>query len=424
MKRLAVLSLVAPLAVLGTSGPARAAELCQGQVPTIVGVFGGTVTGTAGDDVIATEGAHEVEAGDGNDRICVTGQDDPNAIWVDVVAGAGDDIVDSTAFDSAVNARLGPGVDAFVGGPGPDDVNSRDTDGLGDTIATGGGRDRVIAGRWGQPVNDVVDLGAGLDYLKLRGLPGSGSLDAGADRDLVEITDRSHAEWRIDNRKRTLSVGDVTMPMLGFESFDLGELRWDSLRFVGGPDDETLDLWKYPPAKPDGGVLVDMGGGDDRFIPGPAPLTGPYHGGAGRDWLDIEATRPKVRKESVSADLVAGLVRVGGHEAKATSWSDLTLEGFNRNTVRTGPGSQDIVVRGCRATVHAGSGDDVVRHEASTLLCGGVVSSRALTAYGEGGDDVLTGGTGNDRLMGGPGRDTAKGGPGRDVCSAESEVSC
>lgn len=428
MKRLVVLSLlapIAPIAVLGTSGEARAAELCQGQVPTIVGAFGGTVTGTAGDDVIATEGAHTLEAGDGNDRICVTGPDDPNVIWVAVVAGAGDDSVDSTAFDGAVYAELGPGADAFVGGPGSDDVDSRDTDGIGDTVATGGGRDRVITGRSGQPVNDVVDLGTGLDYLKLRGLPGTGSLDAGASRDRVQMTDHSRAEWRIDNRKRALSVGEATMPLLGVETFDLGELRWDSVRFVGGPGEETLDLWKYPRAKPDGGVIVDMGGGDDRLIPGPAPLSGPYHGGAGRDWLSIEGPRAKVTKGSVSADLVAGLVRVGAdHEAKATSWTDLTLEGFDRNTVRTGPGSQYVVVRGCRATVHAGSGDDVVRHDPAAFPCGGAVSARALTAYGEGGDDILTGGTGKDRLMGGPGRDTAKGGPGRDVCSAEVRISC
>lgn len=424
MKRLMVLSLLAPLAVLGTSGQARAAELCQGQVPTIVGAPGGTVTGTAGDDVIATEGAGSVEAGDGNDRICVTGLDDPNVLWVDVEAGAGADIVDSTAFDGAVLARLGPGADGFVGGPGSDDVNSRDTDGVRDTVATGGGRDRVLTGRWGQPLNDVIDLGPGLDYLKVRGIPGTGSLDAGADRDLVQLTDRTRADWRIDNRKRTLTVGDVTMPMLGVEAFDLGDLRWGSVRFLGGADEETLDLWKDPPAKADGGVIVDMGGGDDRFIPGPAPLSGPYHGGAGRDWLLIEATKTNVRKGRVSADLFAGLVRVGDDEAKATSWTDLTLEGFDRNTVRTGPGSQHVVVRGCRATVHAGSGDDVVRHEPAAFPCAGAVSARALTAYGEGGDDILTGGAGDDRLMGGPGRDTAKGGPGRDVCSAEVRISC
>jgi Ca2+-binding RTX toxin-like protein len=425
MKRLAVLSLLAPLAVLGTSTSAQAAALCQGQEPTIVGTPGETVVGTAGDDVIVSEGADEVEAGDGNDLICVTGEDDPNRIWVTVFAGPGDDIVDTTAFDWDVIAELGPGVDAFVGGPGPDEVRTRDTGSMGETIATGGGRDRVIMGWWGRPVNDVVDLGPGLDYLKLRGLPGTGSLDAGAGRDLVQVTDRSRAEWRIDNRKRSLSVGDVTMPMLGVESFDLGDLRWGSVRFVGGPDDETLDLWKYPPAKPDGGVTVDMGGGDDRFIPGPAPLSGPYHGGAGRDWLSIEAVRANMRKGSVSADLVAGLVRVGAdHEVKATSWSDLTLEGFGRNSVRTGPGSQYVVVRGCRATVHAGAGDDVVRHHPSAFPCGGAVAARAFTAYGEGGDDILTGGTGDDRLMGGPGRDTAKGGPGRDVCSAEVRIGC
>ena len=281
MKRLAVLSLMAPLAVLATPGPTQAAELCQGLAPTIVGTPGSDVAGTPGDDVIATEGADTVEAGAGNDRICVTGQEDPNQLWVKVLAGHGDDIVDTTAYGSIVMTELGPGADAFVGGPGEDDVDNRDADGFSDTIATGGGRDRVIAGQPGQPLVDVLDLGTGLDYLKLRGLAGPGSIDAGADRDEIVMNDRTRADWRIDNRKQVLAVGDTSMPMLSVESFDLGDLRWGSVRFVGGPGEETLDLWKSPPAKPDGAVLVDMGAGDDRFIPGPAQRLDRHRGRPG-----------------------------------------------------------------------------------------------------------------------------------------------
>ena len=425
MKRLAVLSLLAPLAVLGSTGPAGAVEPCQGQAPTIVGTFAGTVTGTPGDDVIVTEGASEVEAGDGNDRICITGQEDPNSLWVTVDAGAGNDIVDSTAFLADVLAQLGPGTDAYVGGPGEDEVDTRDSDEVGDTVMTGGGPDRVITGRSGRPVNDTVDLGPGDDYLKLRGLAGSGSMNGGEGRDLAQLTDHSRASWRVDNRRHEATVGEATMLLLGLESFDLDTLRWESLTFVGGAEDERLDLGRYPSARPDGGALVDMGGGDDNLIVGPARLTGPYHGGAGRDQLTIEGNdRADVTKGSIDADLAAGLVRIGSDEVKATSWTDLTLYAFDRSVVRTGAGPNAVVVRGCRATVRLGGGNDLVRLEATDFRCAGRMSSRALTAYGEGGDDTMTGSAGNDRLVGGPGRDTAKGGPGRDVCSAETTAGC
>ena len=64
--------------------------------------------------------------------------------------------------------RLGVGTDAYLGSPGRDSVTA-DDEGGGvsdtDTVATGAGWDFVRTGAQGQPVDDVIDLGADNDVL-------------------------------------------------------------------------------------------------------------------------------------------------------------------------------------------------------------------------------------------------------------------
>jgi Ca2+-binding RTX toxin-like protein len=425
MRRLSLLALVVPLVLAGGAGQtsyAAVGETCQGQPATILGTPGSDVDGTEGPDVIVTVGAFNVDARGGDDLVCVTGFTDDRI--VDVDAGAGNDTVDTTGTEESVDTALGTGVDTYLGGPGSDDVNAGAGEDDAETISTGDGYDTVVTGRQGHPMNDVVDLGDGVDYALMRGLPGAGSVDGGAGRDYVQLYDRTRASWVVDNRRQALSADDATMPLVDIDAFNLFALRWESLRFVGGPKNERLDVAKLQ-NKPDGGVLVDMGGGRDRLTVGPT-LSGPYHGGADVDRITVVGDpRDEPTSGSVKVDLLEDVASTGtGGESKVTSFDDVYVSDFDRNLIRAGPGPNTIVVYGCHSTVHAGTGDDHVRFDGSRTTCAGPLRSQSVSAYGEGGNDVLKGWIGEDLLIGGPGQDRADGGLGRDRCSAETVAGC
>ena len=108
---LGALLLAAPLGLVTLAGPPAQAELgperaaptCNGLALTAEGSPNGTVIGTAGDDVILTRGATRVDAGAGDDSICVTGKG--TAV---INAGPGDDFVGARAHKgkSFVEPRL------------------------------------------------------------------------------------------------------------------------------------------------------------------------------------------------------------------------------------------------------------------------------------------------------------------------------
>lgn len=92
------------------------------------------------------------------------------------------------------------------------------------------------------------------------------------------------------------------------------------------------------------------------------------------------------------------------------------LGSLNRGVLTVSSGGGDDRVRlgdvGQGSAVFAGSGSDVVD-------LGGVLAGGA-TAFGEAGDDVLTGSAGADLIVGGSGRDTMVGGAGNDVFRFDS----
>lgn len=126
------------LTVLAPTGGANAAEeTCQGRTATIVGTPGGQVVGTSGDDVIVTYGDHTVDAGDGDDLICV--RPVVGGMVIEIDAGAGDDSVVSEGQTNNAWTDLGPGRDSFVGGGGEDRVEAS----LDDTVVADAGDDFV-----------------------------------------------------------------------------------------------------------------------------------------------------------------------------------------------------------------------------------------------------------------------------------------
>lgn len=413
-------ALVVTCLVTIPSGGAHAAPLCQGQDPTIVGAPGDTVIGTPGDDVIVTEGATTIDAKAGDDLVCVTGDAGDEVI---LEAGAGDDTVDSTS-GASVRALLGPGVDTFVGGTGTDVVSTGGGDFAGETVSTGDGKDYVTTGRQKKPMQNTIALGPGQDSLILKGRPGTGSVDAGDNRDSLQLWDNGRSEWTIDNRKQNVTVGDVTMQLAGFEVFRTDALKWKSLSFRGGAADEELDVAKFTKAKPDGGVGVDMGNGDDRLLIG-ALVSGILHGGAGTDTLFVQNDPRGPATGSLWTDLNDGEARInGGDPIKTTSWTHLWLTDFDRNTVRGSAAPNFIRIVGCRATAHAGPGADEVQFTSKGMGCTIRPALRSLTAYGEGGGDFLWGHDGDDTLIGGTGNDTIRCEQGRDVFSGEKLLTC
>jgi Ca2+-binding RTX toxin-like protein len=174
------------LATLSVPGAAAAEPVgCQGEVATVVITDDGTTGATTdGHDVVAVFGAHSVDAGGGDDLLCV---------WGDVP-------------------------------PSPD--------GGGATIEGGPGRDSLAArtGR-GADLLDVRDLesleiwmGGGFDELRLSGIRGTGTLDAGAGRGVIKMLefdrvlldmedevlrlDRGAGDYRVLRFYRAFASGD------------------------------------------------------------------------------------------------------------------------------------------------------------------------------------------------------------------------
>jgi Ca2+-binding RTX toxin-like protein len=165
------------LAILRVPGSAAAEPVgCQGEVATVVITADGTTGATTdGHDVVAVFGAHSVDAGGGDDLLCV---------W---------------------------GVPA-------------DTDGGGATIEGGPGRDSLTArtGR-GADFLDVRDLesleiwmGGGFDELRLSGIRGTGTLDAGAGRGVIKMLEFDRVRLDMEDELLRLDRGAGDYRVLRF----------------------------------------------------------------------------------------------------------------------------------------------------------------------------------------------------------------
>jgi Ca2+-binding RTX toxin-like protein len=129
----------------GTPPPPGEVQSCQGRVATQVGT-GAKVVGTKDDDVIVSGKAKKVQAGAGNDLVCVTSKR-----GVKVATGGGHDVVkggrgaDTLAGNGGDDLlRGGGGSDRLVGGGGKDQLLGG---GGRDTASGGAGRDRCTAER-------------------------------------------------------------------------------------------------------------------------------------------------------------------------------------------------------------------------------------------------------------------------------------
>lgn len=413
-------ALLAPVAAAGAAED----TLCLGQVPTIVGTPGGNVRGTEGPDVILATDARVVRGLGGDDLICVVGT------VRRVIAGGGDDQVETLRAEDGTTVKLGAGSDSFTGGSAHDSVDAGDKDDLAagqpqgsDQIVTGRGRDEVLTGAGSEvdaPNADVIALGPSDDSARVLGstVP---DIDGGKGDNHLKIASSAGGDWVIDNATGAASRNGVAVgPVVGFIDLDLSRLDWDRLRFTGGPRGEDLDLdFLTGRVKDDGPVAIDMGAGDDNVWVRSQDV-GPVVGGSGHDWLRIESAHTTSRRTSLFVDLARGFFSLGDSaRSPLAGWEQLSASEADHSTFNGDARPNDLMVWGCGNTFRGAGGDDVL----TAYECeSGARSGSRL--YGGPGDDRLTGGVYRDRLIGGPGRDRGTGGGGGDVCAVEIKDYC
>ena len=219
------------------------APLCNGRTPTQTGEPGQTLIGTAGDDVIVTQGAPRVDTGAGDDSICVTGRG-----TTVVNAGPGNDFVGARAHKGKTFVSLGFGDDAFVGGKGADRVWSQESSNQSspddqDRIEAGSGDDYVISGSSTAPNTDVVSLGPGDDVLVTYGFAAGATLSGGLGTNTLQPLpgpDVSGA-WGFDNVTGQASLDSVVrLAWTSFQRFDLKGLHGSQTRFLGSKASELV----------------------------------------------------------------------------------------------------------------------------------------------------------------------------------------
>ena len=422
------------LAPFALSSPASAVgETCDGIAATIVGTPGANLVGTNGPDVIVTNGAARVEALAGNDLVCTTNSVAPPPSplpsldpSVFVIAGPGDDIVDRRAdLDPAVLGfgNIGPGRDTYFGAPGRDVVGLEDD--LPDDISTFGGNDLVstddLDGPKEQPGS--VDLGDGDDgFTSLRAVSSGLTVNGGAGTDNIEIGLHKSGKWKLDNRTGTLErQGRIQLRMPGFEWIQVDGHPHQRLRFRGNNGAERLHTIPV-------GLLekARLGGGDDLLVIEDNGRRGSDHhisvnGGPGTNTFSYDAHNPsrfridlRQHRFATSEDVKGTLVNF--RDLVGTG-AEVTLYGDGRANTITWTGCLGGVIHG------RGGADQISFQEfdGDEILC----PHNSMTAYGDGGDDDITGSPDRDLLVGGPGNDTADGRGGRDRCrQVETPISC
>jgi Ca2+-binding RTX toxin-like protein len=295
-------------------------------------------------------------------------------------------------------------------------------------VATGGGADTVqTGGAPGAPDHDAVDAGPGADVLWVTGaVDPARPLQGGDGKDRLEL-DRSTLRdpLAIDNAVGRATVsGAPVMAWSGVERFRITPIgRWSAPTFVGGPGAENV--WSSIPLS-----SIDLGGGDDKVdlelqhqVLGRAT----FDGGPGTDSLTVYAGAGDQARR-VSLDVPRGRLlfqrskqrmraRIGDFEVYRLS--------AERLDVRGGRGAERVKWLGCRGTVDAGPGDDVIEEiSIDDAGCGILGAAGREVVQGGPGDDTLRGTYFPDVLIGGPGDDVADGGPGQDRCVAERTVHC
>ena len=469
---LALSALIVPgLAVGLGAAPAYAATTCRGEAATIVGT-GTTVTGTAGRDVIVSGKSFNVDAGAGNDLICVI-SDTPISGVVTVNAGDGDDVVDATMAQTKgqpVDAVLGAGADAFYGGKSGGEVlagawdasyNHIDTEAdiIDNRAATNSGiEDLTTSGQTGHVNNDRFYGGGDEDEVEWYGDAGPDAvLDGGPRRDILYI-EAAGSAYSVDMMAGSATRDGVQVARpTGFEdlAIDAEASTLTQVSVTGTPDDNHVSVYAATAR-----MLLSLGAGDDGASLMSTSTTGASHEvdlGKGDDGLTYAALQQAAIINLKSGRLTAGGVdgQVAGAEGAHLITPKAVLRGTNGRDVLTGTGCEVKINgakgsdtleasrydaesehsftcdRGDRAKVLGGRGDDrITGGSGDDILKGGRGNDRIEgrpgrdQLFGQAGNDRLDGGDDRDKLIGGKGRDFGDGGKAKDRCATERKKRC
>ncbi|HEV2775046.1 MAG TPA: hypothetical protein VGV90_05605 [Solirubrobacteraceae bacterium] len=241
--------------------PAASAPRCDGKSATMTG--SGTVTGTAGDDVIVTgDGADRVDGRGGNDTICARGGNDQ------VRGGDGNDRVLGGHGNDALRGDRGN--DALRGGDGADSLRGDD----GNDSVRGGDDDDFLQGN---DDDDSMNGGDGAD--RVRGGTGDDALLGGSGEDDLDGSSGHDAidGGRHDDRVNGNAGNDLIRGGLG-DDFLQGERGNDTAK--GGAGDDVI-------FGADGDDELSGGDGDDTISGGAGADT--ISGGPGRDRINGSA---------------------------------------------------------------------------------------------------------------------------------------
>jgi Ca2+-binding RTX toxin-like protein len=410
-----------------TTSATAAAETCRGESATIVGT-GRTITGTEGRDVIVTGSATSVSSLGGDDLVCVAISGNPSSNVLDVDAGPGADMVDTTTLGGSyyVATTLGAGADTYVGGPTNDTVwagegsyDTVNTDTETDRIDTGAGGDSVLSGTPGSANHDVVRLGDDADGLTLGSpdLATDAVLDGGAGADRLSLRTQDE-DVTLDVPSSTFTGSSGTAAFSAFEhpSVVAGS---GTITYRGSEGDDSFGLY---PQDGTPTLRATTGAGDDGVTIEPATITAAssIDTGAGDDQL-VTATKTG----ALAIDLPRDVLTIDGVEVAAAGLEDAWL--MAPTVTMTGDDEDnELTWSGCDATLRGGEGDDSLAwnydylFEAYEFRCTG---GRASINGGDGadylrssgGDDRLVGGRGKDKVFGRAGNDTLRGGDGNDT---------
>ncbi|WP_167288718.1 calcium-binding protein [Nocardioides seonyuensis] len=435
-----------------------AAETCRGEAATIVGT-GPTITGTEGRDVVVTNGATDIDTLGGDDLVCVvpSSGDEWVPTRVDVDAGPGDDVVDTSAgrpTPGVFTVVLGVGADTYVGGGGQDEVTTGNRTDLvdddTDTVRTGDFYDRVITGAQNGASHDVVDTGSDSDVIQLTSTSfgADAVLAAGEGDDVLQVEiasgdvsfDMAPGVMRTTAGNATFSSVDEvalnthsngTVTYAGTRSDDVlgihprGATPTLDVATKGGADEIVIE-----PADISAASRIEAGSGRDELVA--ASHTGRLALHLKKDQLEIDDTSvvadsmehallmaPQVKLVGDRADNLLGYVGceatmrggAGRDELYGTSDNDFHRYRFDcleTATMNGGSGADRLFGGPGADRLSGGSGRDSLRgRNSSDVLRGGKGHD---TLYGHADDDDLRGGKGPDRLWGHGGEDDLRGG--------------
>jgi Ca2+-binding RTX toxin-like protein len=346
---------------------------------------------TPGDQTVPADGTFHiaVDGGEGNDSITVLAKNTEIAD-VFLAGGVGDDVL--TGADTGDSLDGGDGNDRLVGAKGVDKMNG------------GAGNDTLV---WNNgDASDTLNGDAGNDGVEVNGSSTLGdvfTLDANAGR--VKFQRTNLVAFTLDASAERFQVNGLGGNDSLTASNGVGALTLVSVD--GGAGDDVVNGSDGPDLLlgGEGTDVLSGGGGDDRIVGDRGSDT--MNGGSGDDtlvWNNGDGS------DVVNGDDGSDDVEVNGAPGAGdidTVQPDGARIKFDRTNLV--PFTLDI---GSSETMHDNGlgGDDA--------LSVGDVGTYEVTASGDAGNDILTGGSSSETLLGGSGNDTINAGGGIDVVDA------